>query len=53
MTVGTVVPGYLNIYLLHRYCGVPLSEFYRFTAADFNLLRRAPAWLLRQRRSRR
>jgi O-antigen/teichoic acid export membrane protein len=52
MFVGTVVPGYLNIYLLHRYCGVPLSEFYRFRAFDLNVLR-APAWVLRQRRSKR
>jgi O-antigen/teichoic acid export membrane protein len=42
MFVGTVVPGYLNIYLLHRYGGVPLSEFYRFRASDLNMLRRAP-----------
>jgi O-antigen/teichoic acid export membrane protein len=42
MFAGTVVPGYLNIYLLHRYCGVPLSEFYRFRASDLNMLRRAP-----------
>jgi len=53
MFVGTVVPGYVNIYLLHRYCGVPLSEFYRFRASDLNVLWRAPAWVLRQRRSKR
>lgn len=52
MFVGTVVPSYLNIYLLHRYCGVPLSEFYRFRASDLNMLRRAPALLLGQRRSK-
>lgn len=40
MFVGTVLPGYLNIYLLHKYCGVPLSEFYRFRAFDLNVLRR-------------
>ena len=55
MFVGTVVPGYLNIYLLHRYCGVPLSEFYQFRASDLNVLCRAPAWAraLRQRRRQR
>jgi len=42
MFVGTVVPGYLNIYLLHRYGGVPLSEFYRFRASDLNMLCSAP-----------
>jgi O-antigen/teichoic acid export membrane protein len=52
MFVGTVLPGYLNIYLLHRYCRVPLSEFYRFRRFDLNMLR-APAWVLKQRRSKR
>jgi O-antigen/teichoic acid export membrane protein len=41
MFVGTVVPGYLNIFLLHRYCEVPLSEFYRFRATDLDVLWRA------------
>ena len=38
MLVGTVLPSYANIYLLHRYCDVPLSEFYRFRAADLHIL---------------
>lgn len=42
MFFGTVLPGYLNIYLLHRHCGVPLSEFYRFRPLDFTAIRDAP-----------
>ncbi len=53
MFVGTVLPGYLNIYMLHRYCAVPLSEFYRFRALDLNVLSRPSAWVLRQSRSKR
>jgi O-antigen/teichoic acid export membrane protein len=52
MFMGTVVPGYLNIYLLHKHFGVPLSEFYRFRASDLHMLRRVPAWLMGRRRSK-
>lgn len=40
MVAGTMLPGYLNIYLVHKYCGVELSEFYRFKASDISLRRR-------------
>ena len=53
MLVGATAPAYLNIYWLHRYCGVPLSEFYRFRASDLDVFHRAPAWLLAQLRSSR
>lgn len=52
MFVGTVVPGYLNIYSLHRWCGVPLSEFYRFRISDLDVLDRAGTWLMGQLRSK-
>jgi O-antigen/teichoic acid export membrane protein len=45
MLVGDTLPAYLAIYWLHRYCGVPLSEFYRFRASDLNVLYRATARL--------
>ncbi|MFM8856778.1 MAG: oligosaccharide flippase family protein [Actinomycetota bacterium] len=50
MFVGTVLPGYLNIYLLIRYCDVPPSEFYRFRRSDLDVLRRAFDWLMRAKR---
>ena len=41
MLVGETLPAYLCIYWLYRYCGVPLSEFYRFRTSDLNVLYRA------------
>jgi len=35
MAAGTILPGYLAIYWLHRSCGVQLSEFYKFRKTDF------------------
>jgi O-antigen/teichoic acid export membrane protein len=46
MFFGTVIPSYLNIYLLHTRCGVPLSEFFRYRASDLDVLRHAPKRLL-------
>jgi O-antigen/teichoic acid export membrane protein len=46
MLLGTTAPAHLNIYWLHRFCGVPLSEFYRFRASDLDVFHRAPTWLV-------
>jgi O-antigen/teichoic acid export membrane protein len=43
MLVGETLPAYLAIYWLHRYCAVPLSEFYRFRKSDLIELYRATA----------
>ncbi|MCU1698694.1 MAG: hypothetical protein JWR34_4757 [Mycobacterium sp.] len=45
MLVGDTLPAYLAIYWLYRYCGVPLSEFYRFRASDLNVFYRATSRL--------
>jgi O-antigen/teichoic acid export membrane protein len=50
MLVGNTVPAYLNIYWLYRYCGVPLSEFYRFRTSDLNVLYRTTARLAKRGR---
>ena len=53
MFFATVVPGYLNIYFQHKYCGVELSEFYRFRKSDFHVLQRALSSLIKRVRSAR
>ncbi|PRC41446.1 hypothetical protein C6A85_000000115570 [Mycobacterium sp. ITM-2017-0098] len=53
MFLATVVPGYLNIYFLHKRCGVELSEFYRFRKTDFAEFQRAPRRLIRKIRAAR
>lgn len=38
MFIATPIPAYLCIRWLHKYYGVPPSEFYRFRAADFRTI---------------
>ena len=50
MLIGETFPAYLCIYWLYRYCGVPLSEFYRFRTSDLNVFYRATARLRKRGR---
>jgi O-antigen/teichoic acid export membrane protein len=38
--VGASLSCCLNIFLLHRYCDVPLSDFYRFRSSDLDVVTR-------------
>lgn len=51
MFVATMVPAYLVIYWLQKYYGFPLSEFYRFRAADFKAIVKIIARLFTMRRA--
>ncbi|WP_412098592.1 polysaccharide biosynthesis C-terminal domain-containing protein [Mycolicibacterium iranicum] len=51
MFIATIVPAYLVIYWLHKHYGVPLSEFYRFRAADFKAILRIVARFFATRRA--
>lgn len=47
MSAGSLVGGSTAIFLVNRYCDVPLSEFFRFRASDLNTFRVVFRWLKR------